>query len=92
MTEATQGPRALLSSTDMVVLHMIADGHSMDEIRRFLGVSSTAVDEKIGHILRVLSASSHEQAIVKAIEQGLLGPAGPGFRIVNEQEDVESAG
>lgn len=80
---AGMSPR--LSSADVAVLHLLADGHSNDEISSILGEAHTEIEGRITAILQVLSARSIDEAITRAIEQDLLGPAAPELHLPDRE-------
>ena len=61
-----------LTSRELDVLRLIADGHGNKEIATMLGVSVSTVKFHVQDILEKLSASDRTQAAVKAVRRGLL--------------------
>jgi DNA-binding NarL/FixJ family response regulator len=72
---------AELSSADLAVLHLLADGHSKDEISSILNEARSEIEGRVTAILQVLSARNVDEAITRAVEQDLLGPAAPELRL-----------
>ena len=75
------GMSSELSSADLAVLHLLADGHSNDEISSILGEAHSEIEGRITAILQILSARNVDEAITRAIEQDLLGPAAPELQL-----------
>jgi DNA-binding NarL/FixJ family response regulator len=63
---------AELSSADLAVLHLLADGHSKDEISSILNEARSEIEGRVTAILQVLSARNVDEAITRAVEQDLL--------------------
>ncbi|WP_456833263.1 response regulator [Deinococcus sp. UYEF24] len=63
---------APLSSRELAVLRLVADGRSNKEIAGALGVSVGLVKQEIGSILEKLQATDRTQAAVRAFRTGLI--------------------
>jgi DNA-binding NarL/FixJ family response regulator len=68
--------RELLSDREMEVLRLMAKGMSNKEIGRALWISETTVKTHVSHILRKLGQNDRTQAVLAAVQTGLvdLGP------------------
>ena len=64
--------RDRLSDREMEVLRLMARGHSNKEIGRALWIGETTVKTHVSHILRKLGKADRTQAVLAAIEGGLV--------------------
>jgi DNA-binding NarL/FixJ family response regulator len=64
--------RQLLSDREMEVLRLMAKGMSNKEIGRALWISETTVKTHVSHILRKLGRNDRTQAVLAAVESGLV--------------------
>lgn len=67
-----EGTSMELSSRELEVLRLIAEGESNKEIAEALGVSVATVKLLVQEVMVKLSASDRTQAAVKALRQGLI--------------------
>ena len=63
---------ALLSEREIEILRLMAKGESNEQIARSLWVSASTVKRSVRHIITALGASDRLQAILLAIDLGLL--------------------
>ena len=63
-----------LSEREVKVLRLLAEGTTTEEIAELLIISQRTVQTHINHILDKLKVKNRTQAVVKAIELGILGP------------------
>lgn len=61
-----------LTSRELEVLHVMADGKSNKEIAKALGITEGTVKSHVNAIMRKLDASDRTQAVTGALKQGLL--------------------
>lgn len=66
------GPKNLVSLREQEVLNCLKNGCDSQEIADQLGITPRTVKFHIGNILRKLNASNRTQAVVLAMQQGLL--------------------
>jgi DNA-binding NarL/FixJ family response regulator len=64
--------QAQLSPEQCAVLRQIAQGHSTDEVAAALGLESAQVRQALGTTLQQLGARTKLEAILCAVERGLL--------------------
>ena len=64
--------RDLLSDRELEVLRLIAKGMSNKEIGRSLWISETTVKTHVSHILRKLGQSDRTQAVLAAVQAGIV--------------------
>ena len=64
-----------LTKREHEILILVAQGKANKEIARELHISVKTVEYHITNILGKLGAASRTEAVVKALEQGLLDPA-----------------
>jgi DNA-binding NarL/FixJ family response regulator len=67
-------PAALLTPREQAVLQLLAAGQHTAEIAAALSVSPRTVELHITHLLAKLHARSRAEAVLKALQQGLLLP------------------
>jgi DNA-binding NarL/FixJ family response regulator len=67
-----------LSAREVEVLGLMARGHTNQEIAQNLLVSVSTVKKHVHHIIDKLGASDRTQAVVRAIEEGLMHPGQQG--------------
>ncbi len=63
-----------LTTRELEVLHLLAQGQSNPEIARSLVVSRATVKTHVQNIIRKLAVSDRTQAVIRAVELGLLRP------------------
>jgi DNA-binding NarL/FixJ family response regulator len=68
---ATRAIKAGRPSTSVLILELLIQGHSNQEIARYLTVSLSTVKTHIQHIIAKLEVSDRTQAAVRAIRLGL---------------------
>ena len=64
--------RRRLTSREMEVIGLLADGASSDEIGRALGISSRTVDVHVRSIVRKLDAKNRTHAVAIALRNGTI--------------------
>jgi two-component system, NarL family, response regulator len=69
---AERRPHSQLSPREIEVLQLIAGGHSNKEIGRALGIAEATVKWHVNIILSRLDAGDRTQAIVTALQRGIL--------------------
>jgi DNA-binding CsgD family transcriptional regulator len=69
---AQQERRAGLTPMQVRVLNLIADGHSTDQIGRFLHLSDTSVRKHAARLERSLAARNRAHAVAIAFRRGIL--------------------
>jgi DNA-binding NarL/FixJ family response regulator len=76
--EEAAGPAAdLLSAREMEVLRLMAKGMSNKEIGRALWIGETTVKTHVSHILRKLDQNDRTQAVLAAVQAGLISLGSP---------------
>jgi two-component system, NarL family, response regulator len=71
-TLAERGPRSQLSSREVEVLELIANGFSNKEIGRALGITEATVKWHVNLILNRLDVADRTEAIVAALQRGII--------------------
>jgi DNA-binding NarL/FixJ family response regulator len=71
-TLAERGPRSQLSSREVEVLELIANGYSNKEIGRALGITEATVKWHVNLILNRLDVADRTEAIVAALQRGII--------------------
>jgi DNA-binding NarL/FixJ family response regulator len=71
-TLAERGPRSHLSSREVEVLELIANGYSNKEIGRALGITEATVKWHVNLILNRLDVADRTEAIVTALQRGII--------------------
>jgi DNA-binding NarL/FixJ family response regulator len=74
-------PLETLTPRELEVLGLLAQGQSNPEIARNLVVSRGTVKVHVQHIISKLGVSDRTQAVVRALEMGLVSPASSGQQI-----------
>ena len=69
--------RDLLSEREMEVLRLMAKGMSNKEIGRALWIGETTVKTHVSHILRKLGQNDRTQAVLAAVQAGLVSLGAP---------------
>ena len=72
MTDASRTPDSNLSVRERQVLELIARGKSNKEIAADLGITEATVKCHVSVILSRLNASDRTQAVVTALQRGLI--------------------
>lgn len=73
----TSGDRSRLTSRELEVLRLLAEGLSAAEIGTRLHLSESTVKSHVGHIYQKLGATNRAQALMTAMRTGLLSSIGP---------------
>jgi DNA-binding NarL/FixJ family response regulator len=74
-------PLELLTPRELEVLQLLAQGQSNPQIARNLVVSRGTVKVHVQHIISKLGVSDRTQAVVRALDMGLVSPASSGQQI-----------
>jgi DNA-binding NarL/FixJ family response regulator len=69
---AERGPQSQLSSREVEVLELIANGFSNKEIGRALGITEATVKWHVNLILHRLDVADRTEAIVAALQRGII--------------------
>ena len=64
------------TSVELLLLRLIAQGHSNKEVAQLLGLSDKTVKTHVHRVLAKLGLPSRTQAALYAIRIGLVSPAG----------------
>lgn len=73
----TSGERSRLTTRELEVLRLLAEGLSAAEIGARLHLSESTVKSHVGHIYQKLGATNRAQALMTAMRTGLLSSIGP---------------
>ena len=65
----------VLSSNEVITLRLLMAGHRVSRIAGFLGISDSAVKQRICNARRKLGAKTTVQCVAKAIQLGILDVA-----------------
>ncbi len=58
----------------LLILRLLADDRSIDEIGAYVGISQQEVDQDIEVLLKALDARSPGQAVARGIARQVIGP------------------
>lgn len=75
MREEQEGQAVKLTARELECLKWVAAGKSSWEVSRILGRSEATVNFHMANIMRKFDVQTRQQAVVKAIKQGLVIPA-----------------
>jgi DNA-binding NarL/FixJ family response regulator len=67
-----------LSTREMDILRLLAEGHKNQEMARVLGVSIATVKSHLYHLFKKIGVSDRTQAVLWATRNGLIGPSSGG--------------
>ena len=69
---ASRPPHSQLSSREMEVLHLLVSGNSNKDIANLLGITEATVKSHVSTILMRLDVEDRTQAVVAALQRGLV--------------------
>ena len=72
---AARSPHSQLSSRELEVLHLLVGGNSNKDIANLLGITEATVKSHVSTILMRLDVEDRTQAVVAALQRGLVHPS-----------------
>ena len=62
------------SERQLLILRLLADDKSVDEITSLVGIGRAEIDQEIEVLLKALDVHTPGQAVAKGIVRGVIGP------------------
>lgn len=83
--------KADLTERQLMVLRLMSEGLTYDQIATRIGYSHSTVREELMHVYRLLGVHSRRQAAIEAIRRGILPSSGKGSTDASLKDDLVSS-